>query len=67
MVVGAIGVALGALLGYLLPATEVQERLLGEEQPPVVQRASATLGSSEDEERSTERSPVVAKADLVLR
>jgi hypothetical protein len=30
MLVGAIGVAVGALLGYALPATDVQERVLGE-------------------------------------
>jgi ElaB/YqjD/DUF883 family membrane-anchored ribosome-binding protein len=42
LVLGAIGVALGAAVGALLPGTEAEDRMMGETRDAVAERAKAT-------------------------
>jgi ElaB/YqjD/DUF883 family membrane-anchored ribosome-binding protein len=40
LLVGAVGIALGAILGYALPPTDAEDRLLGEARDTTVERAA---------------------------
>lgn len=42
LVLGAIGLALGAAVGAMLPGTEAEDRLMGETRDDLVERSSAT-------------------------
>jgi ElaB/YqjD/DUF883 family membrane-anchored ribosome-binding protein len=52
VLVGAIGVAVGALLGYALPATDVEERVLGESRgatPPSANAANDSANAANEQ------------------
>lgn len=52
LVVGAVGIALGALLGALLPRTRVETQALGEARDRLVEKAEEAVGESLEKVRS---------------
>lgn len=53
LVLGAIGLAVGAAVGALLPDTEAEDRLMGETRDDLVERASTTVGEGYQRAKET--------------
>jgi len=53
LLLGAVGLALGAALGALFPATEAEDRLMGETRDRVADRMTSLAGEAYDQARET--------------